>query len=273
MPPASRGRANDRRRSDLRKLALDTARSDFEERHPGARFGPVLALIAAYEEEANLGDVLKKVPTLTGDLEVSTLVVVDGGSDGTRQVAIESGVFTCVLPVNLGQGAALRLGYELAMAHGADFVITLDADGQNDPGELGTLLEPLVADQADFVIASRRLGIDHTTDRFRQAGVKLYARVLNAITSQGLTDTSNGFRAFRVEVLRDILPYLRQDQYQTAEVVITSSHRGWRIAERPTVWHPRASGKSKKGGNFVFGLQYARVIGTTWARIAFGRQL
>jgi len=253
-------------------MALDTARSDFEKRHPEATFAPVVVLIAAYEEEANLGDVLKKVPALAGDLEVSVLVVVDGGRDGTRQVAIDFGVFTCVLPVNLGQGAALRLGYELALAHGGRFVVTLDADGQNDPAELNNLVEPLVADEADFVIASRRLGVDHTTDRFRQAGVRLYARLLNAITREGLTDTSNGFRAFRGDLLRDIAPYLRQDQYQTAEVVITAAHRGWRIAERPTVWHPRASGKSKKGGNVIFGLHYARVIGATWLRIAFGRQ-
>jgi glycosyltransferase involved in cell wall biosynthesis len=252
---------------------LDTARSDFETRYPEVSFAPVVALIAAYEEEANLGDVLKKMPTRAGDLEVSTLVVVDGGRDDTSRVAMESGVFTCVLPVNLGQGSALRLGYELALAHGARFVVTLDADGQNDPAELNNLVEPLVADEADFVIASRRLGVDHTTDRFRQAGVRLYARVLNAITSQGLTDTSNGFRAFRADLLRDILPYLRQEQYQTAEVVITAAHRGWRIAERPTVWHPRASGQSKKGGNVIFGLHYARVIGTTWVRIAFGRQI
>ncbi len=253
-------------------MVLESARSDFEGRYPNTAFGPVLVLIAAYEEEANLGDVLKKVPDRAGELEVSVLVVVDGGGDGTRQVAMESGVFTCVLPVNLGQGAALRLGYELALAHGARYVVTLDADGQNDPAELNNLVEPLVADDADFVIASRRLGVDHTTDRFRQAGVRLYARILNAITREGLTDTSNGFRAFRRELLRDIIPYLRQDQYQTAEVVITAAHRGWRLAERPTVWHPRASGKSKKGGNLIFGLHYARVIGTTWFRIALGRQ-
>jgi glycosyltransferase involved in cell wall biosynthesis len=272
MTPGERAIVGDNRRSELRRVTLDSARSDFDARYPKAAFGPVVVLIAAYEEEANLGDVLKNVPKLAGDLEVSVLVVVDGGGDGTRQVAIDSGVFTCVLPVNLGQGAALRLGYELALAHGARFVVTLDADGQNDPAELNNLVDPLVADEADFVIASRRLGVDHTTDRFRQAGVRLYARILNAITREGLTDTSNGFRAFRSDLLRDIIPYLRQDQYQTAEVVITAAHRGWRIAERPTVWHPRASGKSKKGGNFIFGLQYARVIGTTWLRIAFGRR-
>ena len=261
-----------RRSADLLQLALDTARRDFEERHPNAHFGPVVALVAAYEEERNLGDVLKAMPTLVTDLEVSTLVVVDGGRDNTAQVAIDAGVFTCVLPVNLGQGAALRLGYELAAAHGARFVVTLDADGQNDPGEMESMLQPLLEDRADLVIASRRLGVDETTDRFRQAGVKVYAWAINAIVSQKLTDSSNGYRAFKVELLNDIVPHLVQDQYQTAEVVITAASRGWRITQQPTMWHPRASGVSKKGGNLVFGLHYAWVIATTWYRVTLGNR-
>ena len=116
------------------------------------------------------------------------------------------------------------------------------------------------------MIASRRLGVDQTTDKLRRAGVTFYASVLNRITAQRLTDSSNGYRAFRVELLDDIVPLLVEDQYQTAEVVITASSRGWRITERPTVWHPRASGTSKKGGNLFFGLQYGRVIGSAWRR-------
>lgn len=261
-----------RRSGRLISYVLDQARDDFARRHPNAHFGPVVALVAAYEEENNIGDVLKAMPTLVGDLEVSTLVVVDGGSDRTAEVAIDTGVFTCVLPVNLGQGAALRLGYELAAAHGARYVVTLDADGQNDPTEMATMLEPLLDDTADFVIASRRLGTDQTTDRFRQAGVKVYAAAINAIAKQQLTDSSNGYRAFRIDVLNDISPHLAQDQYQTAEVVITASSRGWRIAEQPTMWHPRASGTSKKGGNLVFGFSYAKVIATTWARVTLGNR-
>jgi glycosyltransferase involved in cell wall biosynthesis len=255
-----------RRRAQLRALDVDVARAGFEQAHPGLRFGPVVALIAAYHEERNLGEVLKEVPTLVGDLEVSTLVVVDGGTDATARVARDAGVATAVLPVNLGQGAALRLGYDLALDHGARYVVTLDADGQNDPSELGSLLGPLLDDRADFVIASRRLGTDRTTDRFRRAGVRCYAGAIEAITGQRLTDTSNGYRAFRAELLADVVPSLREDQYQTAEVVITAARRGWRIAERPTVWYPRASGTSKKGGNLYFGLQYARAILSAWAR-------
>ncbi len=267
--PDSRGK---KRITELRKFALDRARSDFESRYPGVKFGPIVALVAAYNEERNIGDVLKAMPTLVGDLEVSTLVVVDGGTDDTAGVALDAGVYTCILPVNMGQGAALKLGYQLAAAHGARYVVTLDADGQNDPAELASMVQPLLDDEADFVIASRRLGVDQTTDRFRQAGVKLYASILNNIAGQQLTDSSNGYRAFKIEVVNDIVPYLIQDQYQTSEVVITSSSRGWRITEQPTVWHPRASGVSKKGGNLVFGLQYARVIGTTWVRVKKSNQ-
>jgi glycosyltransferase involved in cell wall biosynthesis len=258
-----------RRQVALHQLALDTARSDFDRHYPDPGFGPVVALIAAYEEEANLGDVLKSMPAEVEGLEVTTLVVVDGGRDDTDVVARDAGVYTCVLPVNLGQGAALKLGYQLAVEHGARYVVTLDADGQNDPTEMATMLAPLLSDEADFVIASRRLGVDQTTDRFRRAGVRLYAIALNRIIGDQLTDTSNGYRAFRAELVADIVPYLQQDQYQTAEVVITAARRGWRIAEQPTVWHPRASGESKKGGNLFFGLQYARVIATTWARVTF----
>ena len=260
-----------RRSARLVDYVIEQAREDFVAHYPQVRFGPVVGLITAYDEEANIGAVLKAMPTLVGDLEVTTLVVVDGGSDGTARVARDAGVVTFVLPVNLGHGAALRLGYELAIAHGARYVVTLDADGQNDPAELPTMLQPLLDERADFVIASRRLGTDRTTDRFRQAGVKLYASAINAIIGQHLTDSSNGYRAFRADVLDDIAPHLVQDQYQTAEVVITAASRGWRITEQPTTWHPRASGASKKGGNLVFGFNYGKVILTTWARVRRSR--
>ena len=72
-------------------------------------------------------------------------------------------------------------------------------------------------------------------------------------------------------MLADIAPRLVQDQYQTAELLITAISRGWRVAERPTVWHPRASGQSKKGANFLYGFRYANVIVRTWWRERSGR--
>ena len=86
---------------------------------------------------------------------------------------------------------------------------------------------PAIADQSDFVIASRRRGTDETTDLMRKSGVVVFASLINKIIGKNLTDTSNGYRAFRTEVLSDLT--LEQDQYQTAEVIITAAARGWRI--------------------------------------------
>ncbi len=265
IPPVKGPKDRFRRRyEDMKRLGTDLARRDFEERHPGLKFAPVLVLLAAYLEADNIGPVLEAVPAEICGLKTSTLVVIDGGDDGTEQVVDPTGAFYAKLPVNLGHGVALRLGYELAIEHGAEYVVTLDADGQNDPKEIAGLLEPVVAGEADFVIASRRLGVDQTSDQLRKTGVLVFAAVINRLTGQKLTDTSNGFRALRIDVLKDVL--LEQDQYQTAELIISAASRGWRIAERPAVWHPRTSGESKKGSNLLYGPRYATVIARTWLR-------
>ena len=265
LAPLTRAHAREKRRhDDVRNLVMELARSDFRRRHPDATFGPIVVLIASYLEADNIGAVLKGVPPEVDGHAVTTLVVVDGGDDGTEDIVAEHGAYCCVLPVNMGQGVALKLGYELADAYGAEYVVTLDADGQNDPAEIADLLAPLLADEADFVIASRRLGSDHTEDGVRRAGVVFFSFVINTLAGQHLTDTSNGFRALKIDVLRDVT--LEQDQYQTSELIISAAARGWRLGERPTLWHPRASGESKKGSNIFFALQYARVVLRTWLR-------
>jgi glycosyltransferase involved in cell wall biosynthesis len=255
-----------RRRARLEQLAVDTAMKDYGDRYPSASLAPVVALIAAYEEADNIGDVLKAVPKEADGLAVEPLVVVDGGEDETASICLEAGVRTAVLPTNLGQGLALRLGYRLAIAGGARIVVTIDADGQNDPAELPTILAPIPADESDFVVASRRLGVDQTSDRVRRAGVVFFAWLMNRLTGATLTDTSNGYRALRIELLEDVVDHLQQNQYQTSELLITALARGWRVTEQPTVWRPRASGTSKKGSNLFFGYRYASVVLGTWLR-------
>jgi glycosyltransferase involved in cell wall biosynthesis len=265
IPPMKgpRGR-RERRYADMRQLGIEMARRDFHERYPVPDFNPVLVLIASYMEAANVGDVVKAVPKEVCGLATTTLVVIDGGDDGSEEIVAEHGAVWAKFPVNLGHGVALRLGYELAIQDGALYVVTLDADGQNDPTEIPSLLAPVVDGEADFVIASRRLGVDRTTNRLRKTGVVLFASVINKLAGQALTDTSNGFRALRTEVLKDV--ELEQDQYQTAELIISAAKRGYRITERPTVWHPRASGRSTKGSNLLYGPRYAAVIIRTWLR-------
>ena len=252
---------------DRARRVIQESRADFDAAYPGVTFEPVVGLVCAYEEEANIGAVLAAMPEEACGLPVTTLVIVDGGSDATDKVARESGAVTFVLRENLGHGYALRVGYALCIELGARYAVTLDADGQNDPAEIPVMLQPLVDDEADFVVASWVLGRDTTTDRTRKAGVRVFSWLLSTIGRTKLTDTSNGYRALRVSMLDDIAYRLVQPQYQTAELLIIAMRRGWRVTERPTVWLPRASGTTKKGKNWLFGFRYGRVVAETWWRM------
>ncbi|MGO9855532.1 MAG: glycosyltransferase family 2 protein [Acidimicrobiales bacterium] len=249
------------------RRVITESRREFDARCPDLKLSPVVALVCAYEEEANIGAVLAAMPAEACGLAVTTLVVVDGGHDDTEQVAKDSGAATFVLGENLGHGYALRVGYALCIELGAQYVVTLDADGQNDPAEIPVMLQPLVDDQADFVVASRVLGRDTTSDRFRKAGVRVFSWIMSAMGHTRLTDTSNGYRALRVSMLDDVAYRLQQPQYQTAELLIIALKRGWRVTERPTLWLPRASGTTKKGKNWLFGFRYGRVVLGTWWKV------
>ncbi len=256
-----------RRISRLRDFAIAQARDRFDADYPGFVPEDIVASICAYEEEGNIGDVLKKMPDTLNGSPYTTFVVVDGGSDKTAEIARSfPGVKVFEFPVNLGHGVALQVTYRYCIEHNVKYVVTLDADGQNDPAEMPQILAPLQSDQADFVVASRVLGEDKTTDVVRKSGVRFFSLVMNKMTGANLTDTSTGYRALRVTMLADVVDRLTQEQYQTAELLITALKRGWRASEVPTVWYPRASGTTKKGKNWLFGFRYARVVFGTWWR-------
>jgi glycosyltransferase involved in cell wall biosynthesis len=245
----------------VRQAALEAFRS----RHESLKFAPVLAVIAAFDEQDSLGAVLDAIPTTACGLQVDTLVVDDGSTDRTSEVAaLHEGVYVARLERNCGHGVALRLGYQLASEYAAQFIVTLDADMQWDPAEIPVVLEPLVRDEADFVIGSRVLGSAETDDSFRHAGVTVFARLVSTLTRTHVTDTSSGFRAMRTEVTQTV-PQV-QVQYQTSELLIGALYRGYRIAERPITMHKRLAGESKKGRNLLYGFRYARVILQTWGR-------
>lgn len=231
---------------------------------PELELPPVVVLIAAYNEARGIGGVLDAIPPTCLGYRVGTVVVVDGSGDGTADVARAHGAVTLDVPVNRGQGAALRLGYHLAARHGARYVVTTDADGQYDISELPLLLKPVVSGEADFVTGSRQLGVNESTDRVRRAGTRFFAALVSLLTGQRVTDTSFGFRAMRVEVATGVT--LNQPQYQSSELLIGVLSQGYRVQERPLTMHPRGNGRSKKGNNLVYGARYARVVLGTWWR-------
>jgi glycosyltransferase involved in cell wall biosynthesis len=221
-----------------------------------------VVVIPALDEIASVAAVVDATPRSVCGLDTECLVVDDGSTDGTETAARAAGALVCRLPLNLGQGRAFRVGYQLALDRGAQIIATLDADGQFDPRELAGLVAPLVAGEADLVNGSRRLGRSSTTDPVRRIGVAVFAGLVTALTRVKITDPANGFRAFRSEVV-EAVP-LTQVQYQTPELLIGAIGRGFRVKEVGVTVLERTAGESKKGSNFYYGYRFARVIVTTW---------
>jgi glycosyltransferase involved in cell wall biosynthesis len=247
--------------AEVRAAALQ----DFRARHSSLKLAPTVAIIAALNEQDSIGAVLDAIPETACGLQIDTIVIDDGSTDRTSEVVGEhDGVYLAKLERNCGHGVALRLGYQLASEFAAQYVVTLDADMQWDPVEIPGVLEPLVRDEADFVIGSRVLGTAETDDSVRHAGVTFFAKLVSLLTGTTVTDTSSGFRAMRVELTQTV-PQV-QVQYQTSELLIGAIYQGYRITERPITMHKRLAGESKKGTNALYAGRYARVILTTWYR-------
>jgi glycosyltransferase involved in cell wall biosynthesis len=231
---------------------------------PAEHMPPVAVVIAAYNEQGVIGSVVDALPATICGLATTAVVVSDGSADGTVAEGREHGALVADVPVNRGQGAALRLGYRLAREGGARYIVTTDADGQYNPAEMERVLAPVVAGDADFVTGSRKLGSQETKDLVRRLGTWVFAQTITVLTGEHITDSSFGLRAMRAEVTGVVR--LEQPQYQSAELLIAVLARGFRVSEVPATIHKRQVGESKKGHNAIYGLRFARVVVGTWWR-------
>ena len=242
--------------------ALQTLADAYGERV--SKLPPVALVIAAYNEEGGVGPVVEALPRTVCGLAAEVIVVADGCADATAKEADAAGAIVADVPVNRGQGAALRLGYRIARDGGAQYIITTDADGQYNPAEMDAVLRPVVEGKADFVTGSRKLGSQETNDPVRRLGTWVFAVTISLLTGQRITDSSFGLRAMRAEVTGAVR--LEQRQYQSSELLIAVLTHGFRVAEVPATIHKRKVGESKKGHNAVYGLKYAGVVLGTWLR-------
>ncbi|MGN6169401.1 MAG: glycosyltransferase family 2 protein [Solirubrobacteraceae bacterium] len=234
--------------------------------HPPRAGAPLAVVIPAYNEEPTVAAVIGEVPATAGGLRCEIIVVSDGARDRTAEQARMAGALVCDVPVNRGQGAALRLGYWLARARGAQVIATVDADGQYDPRELERVVEPVASGSADFVSGSRRLGKELTTDRIRHLGVLVFGALISVLVRTRVTDPACGIRAMRAEVTAAVT--LEQAQYQASELMISAALHGFTLAEVPTTMRDRAvhATQTKKGGNLGYGVRFARAALSTWIR-------
>jgi glycosyltransferase involved in cell wall biosynthesis len=242
------------------------AATAFLSAHTAGAGAPLAIVIPAYNEEPTVAEVVGEIPAEAAGLQTEVIVVVDGAKDETAAEARRAGALVCDVPINRGQGAALRLGYWLARARGAQVIATIDADGQYEPEELARVVQPILDGKAEFVSGSRRLGAELTTDKVRHLGVLVFGTLISVLVRHRITDPACGIRAMRADVTGAVT--LEQPQYQASELMISAALNGYRLAEVPTTMRDRgqhATG-TKKGGNFGYGVRFARAAIHTWWR-------
>lgn len=189
-----------------------------------------------------MGRVVEETHTHLPQVEV--LVVNDGSTDLTSEIAKSKGAVALDLPFNLGIGGAMQAGYQYAKEKGYDIAIQVDADGQHNPKEIPKLLHALEAKKVDMVIGSRFIGDSgYKSSTMRRVGISIFSQVISMIVRQKITDPTSGFRASNRKAIQLFASNYPQD-YPEPEVVILLHQCHLKIGEVPVGMSERYSGES-----------------------------
>jgi len=202
-----------------------------------------IAIVPARNEAGAITGVIDELRAFDPGLDV--VVVDDGSTDLTADVAAARGAAVVRLPFNLGIGGAVQTGFKYALEHGYEIAVRLDGDGQHDPQELPKLLGPLAAGEADIVVGSR-FADGSSTYRppfARRAGIIWFARLVSLLTRQRVTDTTSGFQAVNRLGIRLFAADYPHDYPEVEATVMVFKHR-LRLKEVPVRMREREHGTS-----------------------------
>ncbi|HWP86134.1 MAG TPA: glycosyltransferase family 2 protein [Terriglobia bacterium] len=214
----------------------------------GARRG--LVIIPAYNEEQNLPGLLRRLRQLYPQLEV--LVVNDGSTDRTSEVALQHPVRLLALPCNLGVGGAVQAGLMVAWQEHYDFAIQMDGDGQHRPEDIAGLLAALDRSGSDMVVGSRFLATaGYQSTAARRVGIRFFSRLLSALCRTPITDATSGFRIWNRRAIAVLAQHYPED-YPEVEAILLLHRAGLRISEVSVNMRGRAAGASSIGWMAAF---------------------
>ncbi len=215
-------------------------------------------IIPANNQEESLPGVLSEL--LDHFPREDVLVVVDGGTDKTAEVAGAAGVIVAELPFNLGIGGALRTGFRYADRHGYGRAVQIDADGQHDPTEVKKLIQELDRG-ADMVIGSRFSDAEtsYRVGRTRSRAMSLLRLTLQLLSGRRFSDTSSGFRAFARPVIEFFARTYPVEYMDSVEALLLACYAGFLVAEVPTNMRHRTFGQPSNR-NLMLAYHYLRLM-------------
>jgi glycosyltransferase involved in cell wall biosynthesis len=230
-----------------------------------------VVFIPAWNEEENLPAVLDDLRRDLPDADV--LVVDDGSTDRTAEVARGSGAEVLSLGTNRGLPIGIAAGYRWALDHGYAYCGRVDADGQHPPSELGRLLAIVREDSCDVAVGSRFVsGEGYEPYRYvpspaRRLGTGLLRRGMRLVLRRPFADATSGLYAVNAKAL-PILAEPYRTEAPEVEALLRLSEAGLRVEEVPVRMEPRAGGDSKLRGR-----KAVKVIGTVIGTLVAARFL
>jgi uncharacterized membrane protein YbhN (UPF0104 family) len=203
---------------------------------------PVAAVIPVYDEQATVGQVLRQLPRAIGGRPVIAVVVDDGSTDWSADMARAAGAMVVTQPRNLGLGAAVRRGLAEATALSPAAVVYLDADLEYDPAQLPDLVGPVLSGAQDYVVGSRFAGEIYRMLPHRRVGNLALTWWVRWMTRQHITDGQSGYRALspRAAAEAEIIHDYNYAQVLTLDLV----GKGFVYGEVPISYAFRSTGTS-----------------------------
>ena len=188
----------------------------------------VVAIIPAYNEARTIGSVV-----LQTCRHADTVIVVDdGSSDATAEIAAAAGALVVRHGVNRGKGAALNTGFCKARELDPLAIVMLDGDGQHQPEEVPQVLAPILEGQADMVVGSRYLEKECGVPRHRILGHWAFTSLTNLASGLRVSDSQSGFRAFSPRAV-ECVSFSSNGFSVESEMQFLAHEHGLRLAEVP----------------------------------------
>jgi glycosyltransferase involved in cell wall biosynthesis len=187
------------------------------------------AILPALNAARFLPDVIGEIRLAQPECRI--LVVDDGSTDGTAEVALKAGAEVQRHAHNQGKGMALRTGYGWAIENNLDWVFTLDSDGQHLPGEMQAFLDAAATDKWDALVGTRMASTTNMPWLRKWTNITT-SRVISGLAGCVIPDSQSGYRLYRVAKLRGLR--LRTTRYDAeSEILVRLARGGARIGAVP----------------------------------------
>jgi glycosyltransferase involved in cell wall biosynthesis len=218
------------------------AEPDYAQPHSAKPSARGLVIVPAYNEERTIGSVIERVRREAPGFDV--VVVDDGSTDCTAQIAEGVGARVLRHPFNLGIGGAVQSGYRYAFDEGYELAVQVDGDGQHDPAEIESLMRTMGSEDVDMVYGSRFLADSgYRAPAARRFGIRLFSLVLSKVVRQPVTDPTSGFRLCNRRAIELFARDYPHDYPEVEAAVMVVRHR-LRILEVPAQMRGRETGRS-----------------------------